>query len=68
MNCKFAGPFAVSFVLATMIVAGALPGFSADDIETFDAVAHGTSTQVGKKINLKNASKQDFITAIVEAL
>ena len=53
MKCKFARPFAVSVVLATIIIAGAIPGFSADDVETIDAVARGTSTQLGKNISIK---------------
>ena len=53
MKCRFARPFAVSAVLATIIIAGAIPGFSDDDIETIDATAFGTSTQMGKSIPIK---------------
>ena len=53
MKCRFARSCAVSVVLATIVVAGAIPGFSADDIETIDATAFGTSTQMGKNIPIK---------------
>lgn len=54
MRNKLARLSAKGIVLAVLVIAGALPGFSGDDaVETIDATAFGTSTQMGRNFSVK---------------
>jgi len=43
----------ISIVIASLILGFALPCFAADARETIDATARGTSTQMGRDVNIK---------------
>lgn len=53
MKTRLARIIATSITFAALMFAGALPAPAADDVEVLDATAMGTSTQMGRNINVK---------------